>query len=129
MMDNAVGPEEDKAPGVEHKDSSPGPGTQVPGPVDRHRWPLGTDWDLTEILPERPVWHSLAACRGVGPQTFFPRADDRRPASDRRYKFGLKYCRDCPVAAECRAAGEGEVFGLWGGLTPTERAGRRAKAG
>jgi WhiB family transcriptional regulator, redox-sensing transcriptional regulator len=89
----------------------------------------GKGWDLWDVLPDRPAWHDLAACRGVGPRTFFPRTDDRRIASDRRYKFALKYCRDCPVVAECRAAGEAEIFGLWGGLTPSERASRRAKAG
>jgi WhiB family transcriptional regulator, redox-sensing transcriptional regulator len=86
-------------------------------------------WDMTDTLPERPAWHALAACRGAGPKNFFPRTDDRRPSSERRYKFGLAYCRNCPVVAECSAAGETEIFGLWGGLTPTERAARRAKAG
>ena len=89
----------------------------------------GADWDLWDVLPDRPAWHALAACRGVGPRAFFPGTDDRRISSDRRYKFALKYCRDCPVVAECGAAGEAEIFGLWGGLTPAERASRRAKAG
>ena len=89
----------------------------------------GADWDLSDVLPERPPWHTLAACRGVEPKIFFPRTDDRRMSSQRRYRFGLTYCRECPVLAECSEAGETEVFGLWGGLTPTERAGRRAKAG
>ena len=44
-------------------------------------------------------------------------------------RFGLVYCRDVVVVAQCLAAGETDSFGLWGGLTPTERAGRRAKAG
>jgi WhiB family transcriptional regulator, redox-sensing transcriptional regulator len=89
----------------------------------------GEGWDLWDVLPDRPAWHAVAACRGAGPQAFFPRTDDRRIGSDRRYKFALKYCRDCPVVADCRAAGEAEIFGLWGGLTPSERASRRAKAG
>jgi hypothetical protein len=97
-----------------------------PGPPEERR---GSGWDLSESLPERPAWHAVAACRGAGPQIFFPRTDDHRLASNRRYKFGLTYCRTCPVIAECLAAGESEVFGLWGGLTPTERAGKRAKAG
>ncbi len=29
-------------------------------------------WDLADLLPARPAWHSLAACRGVGPEAFFP---------------------------------------------------------
>lgn len=66
---------------------------------------------------------------GRRPTAFFPGTDGRRISSDRRYKFALKYCRDCPVVAECGAAGEAEIFGLWGGLTPAERASRRAKAG
>ena len=87
---------------------------------------IGILWD---VLPDRPAWHARAACRGVDPRAFFLGTDGRRISSDRRYKFALKYCRDCPVVAECGAAGEAEIFGLWGGLTPAERASRRAKAG
>ena len=105
----------------------PGPQASPGGPVP-HDLPAA-GWDLTDVLPERPAWHALAACRGVGPKVFFPPTDDRRRGSQRRYKFGLIYCRDCPVVAQCLTAGETESFGLSGGLTPTERAGRRAKAG
>jgi hypothetical protein len=87
----------------------------------------GAGWDL-DILPERPPWHALAACRGAGAKNFFPRTDDRRMSSQRRYRFGLAYCNNCPVVAQCLEAGGSEIFGLWGGLTPTERTGRRAKS-
>lgn len=104
-----------------------GPRAAVGGPASGE--PPGAGWDLMDVLPERPVWHSHAACRGAEPKIFFPRTDDRRPGSERPYKFGRVFCRNCPVVAECLAAGETEIFGLWGGLTPTERADRRAKAG
>ena len=117
-----------------HSRNVPTGGSAQPGepaaparPENRQR--TGADWDLTDVLPDPPPWHVQAACRGAGSRLFFPHTDDHRPASQRRYKFGLTYCRTCPVVAECLAAGEAEVFGLWGGLTPTERAGRRAKAG
>ncbi len=42
-----------------------------------------------DVFPERPAWHSNAACRGAGPKIFFPRTDDRRPGSERPYRFGL----------------------------------------
>jgi WhiB family transcriptional regulator, redox-sensing transcriptional regulator len=108
---------------------SSSPGTEEPRRQKRAGQRPGSGWDLTEVIPARPAWHAHAACRGLGPVTFFPRTDDRRLASDRRYRFGLNYCRICPVVAECQAAGASEVFGLWGGLTPTERASKRAKAG
>jgi WhiB family transcriptional regulator, redox-sensing transcriptional regulator len=86
-------------------------------------------WDLSEVLPDRPAWHELAACRGVGPKAFFPSTDDRWPSSQRRYRFARVYCRDCPVVDDCLVAGEGEDFGLWGGLSPSERGRRRKRAG
>ena len=96
----------------------------------RHQDQPFAGWGLTEALPERPTWHALAACHGVGPQTFFPRTDDRRSASEPGYRFALAYCSSCcPVVAECLAVGEAERFGLWGGLTPTQRASTRARAG
>jgi WhiB family transcriptional regulator, redox-sensing transcriptional regulator len=116
-------------PPVQAIEGSGDPESRTPLLAHRARKLPGAGWDLIEVLPERPAWHALAACRGMGPQTFFPRTDDRRLASDRRYNFALKYCRTCPVVAECQTAGEAEVFGLWGGLTPTQRAARRARAG
>ncbi|HXW82727.1 MAG TPA: WhiB family transcriptional regulator [Acidimicrobiales bacterium] len=86
-------------------------------------------WDLSEVLPDRPAWHELAACRGVGPDAFFPATDDRWPRSQRRYQFARSYCDHCPVVNDCLAAGETEDFGPWGGLSPIERGRRGRRAG
>lgn len=120
---------EGRQPPTRATGKSAGPDRAVPLKATGAAKRPGAGWDLMELLPERPAWHASAACRGVGPKTFFPKTDDRRLASERRYKFALKYCRNCSVVAECQAAGEAEVFGLWGGLTPVQRAARRAQAG
>ncbi|HTV10219.1 MAG TPA: WhiB family transcriptional regulator [Acidimicrobiales bacterium] len=78
-------------------------------------------WDLSDAPPERPPWHGRAACRGKGNDAFFPATDDRRPSAQKAYAQALMYCRACPVINECRRAGQHEMFGLWGGLSPSQR--------
>jgi hypothetical protein len=71
--------------------------------------------DLTELVRQwRPEWHRRAACRGQGPEAFYPEA--RQPADE-----ALAICASCPVTAECAAAGQSERHGVWGGLTPPQR--------
>jgi transcription factor WhiB len=64
-----------------------------------------------------PAWYSQAACRHVGPATFFP---EGRASAE-----ALALCAECPVRAECAEAGMGERHGVWGGMTLRER--RRAE--
>lgn len=65
------------------------------------RWPMARDSpDVDAVLAElvnRPKWHQQAACRGVGPDLFFPRLGDGRPDA------GLAYCERCSVQTECLA--------------------------
>lgn len=68
---------------------------------------------LTAYL-KPPAWHALAACAGMGPAAFFPEGRGSSPAA------GLEVCSGCPVVAECREAGAGEL-GVWGGTTEKER--------
>jgi WhiB family transcriptional regulator, redox-sensing transcriptional regulator len=80
--------------------------------------------DLIDALRRRPAWHDRAACRGMGPQLFFPsRGEDVRPAKE--------MCATCPVADECLAfsttPGAGQAHGIWGGLSSRER--RAARTG
>lgn len=70
-----------------------------------------------------PYWQDDAACRTEDSELFFPpmhapRREKR--AAERRAK---RYCRSCPVQAEClEAALEAEErHGIWGGMTPRER--------
>ncbi len=51
---------------------------------------------LEAIAAARPTWHAHAACRGMGPELFFP----ERGAST---ALGKAVCSTCPVAAECAA--------------------------
>lgn len=56
------------------------------------------------------------ACRGAHVETWFPEQPDFRAAK--------RVCRRCPVIAECLdyALAKPELFGVWGGTSPTERA-------
>lgn len=69
-----------------------------------------------------PDFEALAPCAQVGIDAgfdpWFPTSgcDDLTPAAKR-------ICLDCPIQADClQLALDGEVaFGIWGGLTATER--------
>lgn len=78
----------------------------------------------------RGEWHHRAACRGVddcsppAEEVFHPTS--AHPAA---YREALGYCAVCPVTAECldtamrvEARGESARWGIWGGLTPKQRA-------
>jgi len=66
-------------------------------------------------LFRRPEWHARAACRGQDQARFFSSS----PAV--LHAVAVEFCSICPVTAECLAAGIGEEFGVWGGLTTRER--------
>jgi Transcription factor WhiB len=92
--------------------------------------PAGRTRRLVEVLAawERPEWHTRAACRGVGPEEFFPPFQEGRGhanAAQQTYaETTVKYCGNCPVRAECLEAGAGETVGLWGGVGPRKRKAR-----
>lgn len=66
--------------------------------------------------PPSDEWMSQGACVGHSETTFFPDRDDSAEAA-------LALCRTCSVRAECLAFAieHKEHFGIWGGLTETER--------
>lgn len=70
---------------------------------------LDTLYELLD-LARGPSWHDLAACRRYPGIDFFPDepGDTRTP---------LLVCEECPVRERCAAAGAGEEFGIWGGVT------------
>lgn len=77
---------------------------------------------LVEIGP-RPAWQEQALCAQTDPALFFPEKGDSNWAAK-------MICRRCPVQAEClqHAVDNGEMHGIFGGLTPKERkAMRRAE--
>jgi WhiB family redox-sensing transcriptional regulator len=78
---------------------------------------------LLDELVNRPAWHRSAACRGVGPDLFFPeRGSGPLDAA-------LAYCERCPVQAQCLAAGSkvGRTSGIWGGTSARQRQGLRRR--
>jgi WhiB family transcriptional regulator, redox-sensing transcriptional regulator len=66
-------------------------------------------------MPDR-TWHERAACRDRDAETFF--CVD--PESVRQ---ALDLCAQCAVRDTCRAQAlaRREMFGVWGGMTETER--------
>ena len=62
-------------------------------------------------------WSQGASCYGINDDTFFP-GDNGEGAS---LSAMHRTCFDCRVKDECRLAGLGEDFGIWGNSSPTER--------
>lgn len=71
-------------------------------------------------------WEELAACREVGPETFFPVAEDG-PMLEAEVQAAKSVCAGCPVRTQCLEYALGALaYGIAGGMTPEER--RRLKA-
>lgn len=61
-------------------------------------------------------WRSEASCRGMDIDLFFPKQAE--------YARGRKVCKDCSVQRECLGDTlwrDNDNYGLFGGLTPSER--------
>ena len=78
--------------------------------------------DLLETF-RRPAWHQKAACRGMGPDLFFPEVGGRTDEAK-------ALCASCPVRSACLEAARTsrETSGVWGGLSSRERRSRRPDA-
>lgn len=65
---------------------------------------------------ERPAWYDRAACRGIGPERFYPEESETLRA-------GRQVCKKCPVRAECLdyALTAEEGHGMWGGVAARDR--------
>jgi WhiB family transcriptional regulator, redox-sensing transcriptional regulator len=68
-------------------------------------------------------WQMHAACRGMDSEIFFQSEGERGTAKSAREQVAKALCATCPVIAECRAHAlkVREPFGVWGGLTESER--------
>lgn len=68
---------------------------------------------------QRPEWHSHALCRSQPAELWFP----ERGNSAKTVRRAKKICRVCPVRAACLryALTKKEEFGVWGGMTTSER--------
>ena len=85
--------------------------------------------DTTAVTPEPTpptAWQTRAACLGTDPSLFIP--DDHAPSHS--YARGRAVCMGCPARQAClddAMAREGRAAaryraGLWGGLSPEQRA-------
>jgi WhiB family redox-sensing transcriptional regulator len=68
-------------------------------------------------------WQLHAACRDLSTSLFFHPENERGSARNQREERAKAVCRECPVMAQCRehALRVREPYGVWGGLTETER--------
>ncbi len=67
----------------------------------------------------RDDWRGRAACRGMATGAFF--APSTEPGASEAELAAKAVCSSCPVQEDCLGAGALENFGIWGGLTTTER--------
>jgi len=68
---------------------------------------------------ETPNWVTKAQCRGLHGDLWFPPIDHEN--QQLYYDIAVTVCASCPVWRDCLKAGEKEVYGMWGGLTPQEK--------
>ncbi|SCK25644.1 transcription factor WhiB [Streptomyces sp. WMMB 714] len=64
-------------------------------------------------------WMLDAACRDEDPELFFP-IGTTGPAV-LQAEEAKAVCRRCPVIERCLEAGADQHYGVWGGLSETER--------
>lgn len=75
-----------------------------------------TPEQITDFIGAAPHWQTMAACRGMNPDLFFP----ERGTSQVEAKA---VCMSCPVSRECLdfAMESGEHTGIWGGTSERKR--------
>nr|WP_234802674.1 WhiB family transcriptional regulator [Mycobacteroides salmoniphilum] len=76
-------------------------------------------------------WWNRARCRGLPTEMFFVPDGDRGRSRLVRETRAKRICQSCPVLRQCGAyaVSAGERHGVWGALTPVERAERRVLLG
>jgi WhiB family transcriptional regulator, redox-sensing transcriptional regulator len=81
-----------------------------------------------KTLPQRREdreWMAGAACVRRDPELWQPLAEPpKSPVERRRIQLAKSICYGCPVREECLiyAIVTGQRYGIWGGMTPRERA-------
>ena len=68
-------------------------------------------------------WKAQGACNDADPDLFFHPEGERGQAKRERIAAAKAVCAECPVLAICRekALERRERFGIWGGMSETER--------
>ena len=74
-------------------------------------------------------WQFEGACRDADPALFFSPESERGPRRRARETAAKLYCQCCPVIDLClqHALQVQEPYGVWGGLTPSERGAAEAQ--
>ena len=69
-------------------------------------------------------WQLRGSCRGEDSALFFHPEGERGSSREARDAAAKGVCANCPVAMECLqyALATREPYGVWGGLSETERA-------
>ncbi|MBA3719739.1 MAG: WhiB family transcriptional regulator [Nocardioidaceae bacterium] len=69
-------------------------------------------------------WQYDGACRSADPTLFFSPEAERGPRRYARESAAKQLCARCPVIEQClrHALKVKEPYGVWGGLTTSERA-------
>jgi hypothetical protein len=68
---------------------------------------------------ETPDWITKAQCRGIHGDLWFPPVEHEN--QQLYYDVAVTVCASCPVWRECLKTSAKETYGMWGGLTPSER--------
>lgn len=87
-------------------------------------WTAAAD---TRVIGDSEGWRIRARCRGLPTEMFFVPDGDRGRSRLVRETRAKRICQSCPVLRQCGtfAVSTGERHGVWGALTPMERAERR----
>ncbi|MFF0815106.1 WhiB family transcriptional regulator [Rhodococcus sp. NPDC003318] len=74
-------------------------------------------------------WQLRARCRGMDSAMFFHPEGSRGSARTWRIRTAKAVCAECPVIEACRehALSVPEQYGIWGGLSESERDARRER--
>lgn len=92
-----------------------------------HARTASTTWGFDSREDRPDMWREKAACRrpAVDPELFFN--DGHGAMSAGAIDKAKTVCRVCPVLPECFnwVSRYPQEFGIWAGLTPLERRGRR----
>jgi WhiB family transcriptional regulator, redox-sensing transcriptional regulator len=88
---------------------------------------LGATFITEAIRADELEWQVGGLCRKMDPEFFFPEGK----GSSNQARIAKKICLECPIMRECRnwALSRGEEFGVWGGLSDSDRRAIRKKLG
>ena len=72
---------------------------------------------------QKELWREKAACKGMDLSTFFNETERQSAASRKKNAQTKEICNGCAVQTNCLFyAIENKIdYGIWGGLTSTER--------